>query len=57
MNLIAFVKSADKLNDLACKRAFYFGLIKRGWKVEEIDAFVGGSLRPLYGNVMMGRMN
>jgi len=54
-NLIAFVKSVDKLNDLAAKRAFYFGLIKRGWKTEEIDAFVGGSLRPLAGNVMMGR--
>ena len=56
-NLIAYVKSADKLNDLAAKRAFYFGLIKRGWKTEEIDAFVGGSLRPLSGNAMMGRMN
>jgi len=48
---------ADKLNDLASKRAFYFGLIKRGWKTEEINAFVGGSLRPLSGNAMMGRMN
>ena len=56
-NLIAYVKSADKLNDLASKRAFYFGLIKRGWKTEEINAFVGGSLRPLSGNAMMGRMN
>jgi hypothetical protein len=48
-NLVVFVKSTDKLNDLAAKRAFYFGLIKKGWKVADIDAFVGGSLRPLMG--------
>jgi len=45
--LIAFVKSTDKLNDLDAKRAFYFGLIKKGWKAEEISAFVGGSVRSL----------
>ena len=46
-NLVAFVKSTDKLNDLDAKRAFYFGLIKKGWKAEDISAFVGGSLQPL----------
>jgi len=45
--LIAFVKSTDKLNDLDAKRAFYFGLIKKGWKAEEIIAFIGGSVRSL----------
>ena len=49
--LVAFVKTADKLNDLSVKRAFYFGLIKRGWTVDEINAFIGGSLRPLSGAV------
>jgi hypothetical protein len=48
-NLIAFVKSTDKINDLDFKRAFYFGLIKKGWKVEDISAFIGGSLRALMG--------
>ena len=48
-SLVVFAKSADKLNDLAAKRAFYFGLIKKGWKTTEIDAIVGGSLRPLMG--------
>jgi hypothetical protein len=48
-NLIAYVKSTDKINDLDAKRAFYFGLIKKGWKVEEISAFIGGSLRALGG--------
>jgi hypothetical protein len=48
-NLVAFVKSTDKINDLDTKRAFYFGLIKKGWKVEEISAFIGGSLRALGG--------
>jgi hypothetical protein len=48
-NLVAFVKSTDKINDLETKRAFYFGLIKKGWKVEEISAFIGGSLRALGG--------
>jgi hypothetical protein len=52
-SIVAFVKSADKLNDLTTKRAFYFGLIKKGWKTADIDAFVGGSLRPLMGNMMM----
>jgi len=46
-NLIALVKSTDRINDLEAKRAFYFGLIKKGWKVEEISAFIGGSLRSL----------
>jgi hypothetical protein len=46
-SLVAFVKTADRLTDLAVKRAFYFGLIKRGWTVDEINAFVGGSLRSL----------
>ena len=46
-NLIALAKSTDKLNDLEAKRAFYFGLIKKGWKVDEISAFIGGSLRSL----------
>ena len=46
-NLIVFLKSTDKINDLEAKRAFYFGLIKKGWKVEEISAFIGGSLRSL----------
>ena len=58
-NLVAFAKSIEKLNDLAAKRAFYFGLIKRGWKTEEIDAFVGGSLRAFGGGmtVRMGMGN
>ena len=46
-NLVAFVTSTDRINDLDAKRAFYFGLIKRGWTVEEIASFVGGSLRAL----------
>jgi hypothetical protein len=46
-NLIAFVKSADNLNELGFKRAFYFGLIKKGWTADDISAFIGGSLRPL----------
>ncbi|MDD8027755.1 MAG: M20/M25/M40 family metallo-hydrolase [Acidobacteriota bacterium] len=46
-NLIAYPKTADKLNDLAAKRAFYLGLIKRGWTPNDIAAFVGNSLRPL----------
>jgi acetylornithine deacetylase/succinyl-diaminopimelate desuccinylase-like protein len=46
-NLVAFVKSTDNLNDLAFKRAFYFGLVKKGWTVEDINAYIGGSLRPL----------
>ena len=29
------------------KRALYFGLIKLGWKPEDIAAFAGGSLRTL----------
>jgi hypothetical protein len=48
-NLIVYPKTADKLNDLAAKRGFYFGLIKRGWKPDDINAFVGNSLRPLSG--------
>lgn len=43
-NLIAFVKSTDKINDLDFKRAFYFGLIKKGWTTADISAFIGGSL-------------
>jgi len=56
-NLVVFVKSTDKLNDLGVKRAFYFGLIKKGWTPDEITAFIGGSLRPLMsaGMVMMMR--
>jgi hypothetical protein len=46
-NLVVVVKSTDRLSDLAFKRAFYFGLIKRGWTADEISAFVGGSLRGL----------
>jgi hypothetical protein len=46
-NLVAFVKSTDKINDLDTKRAFYFGLIKKGWTANDISAFVGGSLQPL----------
>jgi hypothetical protein len=46
-NLIAYLKTIEKANDLAAKRAFYFGLIKLGWKSEDITAFLGGSLRPL----------
>jgi hypothetical protein len=48
-SLIAYPKTADKLNDLAAKRAFYFGLIKLGWTPDEINALVGISLRPLSG--------
>jgi len=48
-NLIAFVKSTEKINFLDFKRAFYFGLIKKGWKVEDISAFIGGSLTALRG--------
>ncbi len=48
-NLVAFVKSTDKINDLDTKRAFYFGLIKKGWTANDITAFIGGSLRPLGG--------
>ena len=44
-NLVAFVKSTDKINDLDTKRAFYFGLIKKGWTANDISAFIGGSLR------------
>jgi hypothetical protein len=44
-NLVAFVKSTDKINDLDIKRAFYFGLIKKGWTANDISAFIGGSLR------------
>jgi hypothetical protein len=56
-NLIAFVKSADNLYDLSFKRAFYFGLIKKGWTADDISAFIGGSLRPLanIGMPMMAR--
>jgi hypothetical protein len=46
-NLIVFPKSIEKLNDLAAKRAFYFGLIKLGWKPEDIAFFTGNSLRGL----------
>jgi len=46
-NLIAFVKSTDQINVLEVKRAFYLGLIKKGWTAEEIRDYVGGSLRPL----------
>ncbi len=46
-NLIVFPKSIEKLNDLAAKRAFYFGLIKLGWKPEDITFFTGNSLRGL----------
>jgi hypothetical protein len=46
-NLIAYPKTADKLNDSAAKRAFYLGLIKRGWTPNDVAAFVGNSLRPL----------
>jgi len=56
-NLIAFVKSADNLYELGFKRAFYFGLIKKGWTVDDISAFIGGSLRPVanIGMPMMAR--
>ncbi len=56
-NLVAFVKSTDKLNDLNTKRAFYFGLIKKGWTAADISAFIGGSLQPLMraGMPMMAR--
>lgn len=54
-NLIAFPTTADKLNDLAAKRAFYFGLIKKGWTVNDIAAFTGNSLRPLSGGGGMVR--
>jgi hypothetical protein len=48
-NLIAYLKTIEKSNDLETKRALYFGLIKLGWKPEEIAAFAGGSLRSLSG--------
>jgi len=56
-NLVAFVKSIDRVNDLGFKRAFYFGLIKKGWTPEDIAAFIGGNLRRLGGaasGVVMG---
>jgi hypothetical protein len=46
-NLIAYLKTFEKANDLAAKRALYFGLIKIGWKPEDIAAFAGNSLRSL----------
>lgn len=46
-SLIAFPKTIEKLNDLAAKRAFYLGLIKLGWKPEDIAFFTGNSLRTL----------
>jgi acetylornithine deacetylase/succinyl-diaminopimelate desuccinylase-like protein len=48
-NLVAYLKTFEKANDLAAKRALYFGLIKLGWKPEEIAAFAGGGLRALSG--------
>jgi hypothetical protein len=54
-NLVAFVKSTDKINDLDFKRSFYFGLVKKGWKVEDISAFIGGSLTALRGGPAMQR--
>jgi hypothetical protein len=51
-NLIAFLKTFEKANDLTAKRAIYFGLLKLGWKPEEISAFAGNSLRPLSGMAM-----
>ena len=52
--LIAYLKSIEKSNDLAAKRALYFGLIKLGWKPEDIAAFAGNSLRAL-NPMAMGR--
>jgi hypothetical protein len=54
-SLVAFPVTADKLNDLAAKRALYFGLIKKGWTVDDIAAFAGRSLNPLSGG-QGGRM-
>ncbi|MCX6559484.1 MAG: M20/M25/M40 family metallo-hydrolase [Candidatus Aminicenantes bacterium] len=56
-NLIANLKTIEKANDLTVKRAFYFGLIKLGWKPEDIAAFVGGSLRTLSPGMAGMRMN
>ena len=53
--LIAYLKTFEKANELAAKRALYFGLIKLGWKPEDIAAFAGGSLRTLSPGVVMGR--
>jgi len=53
--LIAYLKTFEKANDLATKRALYLGLIKLGWKPEDIAAFVGGSLRSLSPGAIMGR--
>ena len=53
--LIAYLKTIEKANDLAAKRALYFGLIKLGWKPEDIAAFAGGSLRSLSPGAVMGR--
>ena len=47
--LIVYLKTIEKANDLAAKRALYFGLIKLGWKAEDIAAFAGASLRSLAG--------
>ena len=53
--LVVFVKSTDLLNVLDVKRAFYFGLVKKGWTAEDIAAFIGGSLRAV-GGAVAGRM-
>ena len=39
----------------AAKRALYFGLIKLGWKPEDIAAFAGNSLRSLSPGAAMAR--
>jgi len=53
--LVVFIKSTDLLNVLDVKRAFYFGLVKKGWTAEDIAAFIGGSLRAV-GGAAPGRM-
>jgi hypothetical protein len=54
-NLIAYLKTFEKANELAAKRALYFGLIKLGWKPEDIAAFAGNSLRSLSPGAAMAR--
>jgi len=53
--LIAYLKTFEKANDLTAKRALYFGLIKLGWKPEDIAAFAGSSLRSLSPGAAMAR--
>jgi len=48
-NLIAYVKSTDKIDDIPVKQSFYLGLIKKGWTAEDVAGFIGGNLRTISG--------